>query len=561
MIAAMIKRGFLIILLFVVACPLSATTYFVANAGSDSNNGTAAATPWQTIAHVNAQRFNPGDSVLFNRGDTWREQLRIPSSGSNGNPITFGAYGTGALPIISGANLEKGWVTEVVGSFTAYYVATSTQPKQVFENGTRYTSVSAKASLTPGSFWWDSADGRVYVRTSGDNSPGGYTIEASQRDYAVYAFLKSYVTLSNLQTQEANVNGVYMFGTGATGLLVTDLLSQNNFTYGIRLEQASNSTVRATTIAYNGAGGVSVVDTPTMLFDKLTAHHNSLLTDTDTTAGIKADGINTTNLTIQYCVSYFNGLGVGSTGARGAGIWADTIGTGLTVQYNLTYSNNFSGISAEADSSVKILYNISYSNGWTGIGNNSGGGHIANNLIYGNVSYGNVNAGFSIYGDGSSGGCANNTVSNNLFLNNTVRDLQANTGCNNDGVLGSGNVYTYNGFGTQRANFIEWGSGNFLSTYAAFDTAYGSATHSLTSDPAFTNAGAGNFTLSSGSPAIDAGLNPGSIYQNALLPTSSWPGSVATDNQNSYGAGWEIGAFVFNPSRPAPPADVTIQVQ
>jgi hypothetical protein len=517
--------------------------------------------PWKTIAHVNAQRFNPGDSILFNRGDTWREQLSVPSSGSQGNPVIFGAYGAGALPIISGGNLETGWEAEVVGSFTAYYVSTSIQPAQIFENGTRYTAVAAKASLTDGSFWWDSADGRIYVRTSGDKSPGGYTIEASQRDYAVYAFLKSYVDISNLQTQEANVSGVYMFGTSVTALLVSGLVSQNNYVYGIRLEQASNSTVTATTVAYNGAGGVSVFDTPATLLYELAAHHNSLLTNIDTTAGIKADGANTTNLTIQYCLSYLNGLGVGSTGARGAGIWADTIGTGLVIEYNLVYSNNFSGISAEADSDAKILYNISYGNGWTGIGNNSGGGHIANNLIYGNVSYGNVNAGLSIYGDGTRGACTNNTVSNNLFLNNSVRDFQADTGCNNDGTLGFGNIYTYNGFGAQTTNFIEWGSGNYISTYAAFDSAYGSATHSLTSDPTFTNAAAGDFTLTGLSPAVDSGLNLGSAYQNALLPTSSWPRSVATGSQNRYGTAWEIGAFVFVGSQPAPPTDLRTEPQ
>ena len=73
-----------------------AATYYVADAGSDSNNGTSPFTPWQTIAKVNSSTFQPGDSILFNRGDTWREQLTVSSSGSPGNPITFGAYGSEA---------------------------------------------------------------------------------------------------------------------------------------------------------------------------------------------------------------------------------------------------------------------------------------------------------------------------------------------------------------------------------------------------------------------------------------------------------------------------------
>ena len=73
-----------------------AATYYVDSVGGlNSNNGTASSTPWQTIAKVNSSTFNPGDSILFKDGDTWREELNIPSSGANGNPITFGDYGTG----------------------------------------------------------------------------------------------------------------------------------------------------------------------------------------------------------------------------------------------------------------------------------------------------------------------------------------------------------------------------------------------------------------------------------------------------------------------------------
>jgi len=70
--------------------------------GSDANSGTAAAAAWQTIGHVNAQTFLPGDSVLFKRGDVWNESLTPPSSGSSGNAIAFDAYGTGAAPNLTG---------------------------------------------------------------------------------------------------------------------------------------------------------------------------------------------------------------------------------------------------------------------------------------------------------------------------------------------------------------------------------------------------------------------------------------------------------------------------
>ncbi len=81
----------------------SATTYYVSSStGSDSNSGTASTSPWQTIAHVNAQTFLPGDSILFRRGDVWNESLVPPSSGTSGNPIAFDAYGNGPAPNLTG---------------------------------------------------------------------------------------------------------------------------------------------------------------------------------------------------------------------------------------------------------------------------------------------------------------------------------------------------------------------------------------------------------------------------------------------------------------------------
>src|SRR5208282_5751694 len=100
---ASLRMTGLVLLLFMVGVRASATTYYVSSsAGNDSNSGTSASTPWQTIAHVNGQTFHPGDSILFKRGDVWNESLAPASSGSSGNPIMFDAYGTGAAPNLTG---------------------------------------------------------------------------------------------------------------------------------------------------------------------------------------------------------------------------------------------------------------------------------------------------------------------------------------------------------------------------------------------------------------------------------------------------------------------------
>lgn len=81
-----------------------ATYYVNATGGDNGKDGLSEANAWQTLAKVNASSFLAGDSILLKRGETWNESLVPPSSGTDGNPITFGAYGVGAKPIIDSQN-------------------------------------------------------------------------------------------------------------------------------------------------------------------------------------------------------------------------------------------------------------------------------------------------------------------------------------------------------------------------------------------------------------------------------------------------------------------------
>ncbi len=105
-------------ILFTVGTILSATTasavgtiYYVSASGSDSNNGTSISTPWQTIAKVNATTFVAGDKILFNSGDTFTGTIIPSASGTSTNPITYGAYGSGAKPVITGFVNVSGWTS------------------------------------------------------------------------------------------------------------------------------------------------------------------------------------------------------------------------------------------------------------------------------------------------------------------------------------------------------------------------------------------------------------------------------------------------------------------
>ena len=100
---AMLTR--LIILLFILFPAWSSTvwgtTYYVdCNADGDDGAGTstAANVAWKTIAKVNASSFSGDDQILFNKGCTWREQLTVPSSGSEGKcgPYLWGVWERGS---------------------------------------------------------------------------------------------------------------------------------------------------------------------------------------------------------------------------------------------------------------------------------------------------------------------------------------------------------------------------------------------------------------------------------------------------------------------------------
>ena len=82
--------------------------YYIAANGNDTSYGSITA-PWKTIAKVNSFLFQPGDTILFRCGDIWTgTQLRIARSGTLGNPITFGNYDLGEIPIIDGTGIAWG---------------------------------------------------------------------------------------------------------------------------------------------------------------------------------------------------------------------------------------------------------------------------------------------------------------------------------------------------------------------------------------------------------------------------------------------------------------------
>ena len=67
--------------------------------GNDDNDGLTPETAWKSLEMIAKADVKPGDAVLFRRGCLWRGGFSL-RSGEPGNPVRFGNYGEGSLPII-----------------------------------------------------------------------------------------------------------------------------------------------------------------------------------------------------------------------------------------------------------------------------------------------------------------------------------------------------------------------------------------------------------------------------------------------------------------------------
>jgi hypothetical protein len=284
------------------------------------------------------------------------------------------------------------------------------------------------------------------------------------------------------------------------------------------------------------------------------SHDDDWRSDTLASAALHFYGPTITYLTIEKNLVYNagsalpnfkggNGVGV----ATAAGIHTDTVGSNVVVAYNQLHDNNWAGIIIEHTDGAVVYANLSYNNGQAGL---AAVNQAHNNLFYNNTAYGNEEA-FAVWATPVvAGGLTGNQFKNNIGVGSSVANLVCTSGGENDGTNGYGNVYLYNDLGPAASNFIQWRSGTYYSTYATWETATGNCStsgcsHSVQADPQFVNASASQFWLANNSPGIDAGTNLGSPYNIGLLPAGSWPNSVLTGDQNSYGTGWEIGAYIF----------------
>ena len=512
----MTKR--LIVLLLFFASPLWATTYYVDNCltvGNDRNNGISTSTPWLTVNKVNTSKFNPGDSILFRSACTWREQLAVPSSGAAGKPITFGAYGKGAQPIISGAGLITSW-TLCAGSI--YYASYSTAPNQVFEDGARLTqeTVSA-ASLEAGQWYLDTVHKWIWVYLTAGDSPTRHTMEASQRSYAIYLNATPYITVQNLLLNGASWADFYAGGNSDYLSLLNNTVQNSGdaaWKACVYLGGASHGLIQGNTVKNCAGHGIYLSGYGSVTTQNNTVQFNSVsycaLTIDDQTGLYIGPYPGTSANVLRY--NQISNCGTAAT--RGAGIMVDTAGGPATIYGNVV-SLNTNGCIDEGSGNPSIVYN--------------------------NTCYSNNQQVWDVGELNTFGSATGVTFRNNIAVASNGKHVVVSSG---------GNSFNYNDYYGGSLTPFGWSGTSY--DFAIWQTASGQDVNSLNSDPEFSDPSTGQFWLTSGSRAIDAGSNLGSPYNIELVPGSTWPNSIVTGDENAHGSGWEIGAFVYVPPIAAP---------
>jgi parallel beta-helix repeat protein len=506
-----------------------ATTYYVdATAGADTNSGISPTTAWKSIAKVNGSSFQPGDQILFKAGCVWRETFTVPSSGSAGNPIIIGQYGSGSKPVITGADVMSNF-TPVAAAYAKTGI--TTQPNNVIytKNGVTTRLTLHHVTSAVGNMEWDWSGGTLYVNVGED--PVNGIVEASQRDTAIFVNGKSYLLFQNIRADMGNNYGSFFVWTNAvptSNITIQDCEAWYGARQGFFVGNA-NATYKTTYVtvqrclaAFNGWSGIDIgTGTNQVILRNNIAHHNTADQTAIYHAGIHVWGnqVDLSMLTITGNESYSNYNNSGNLWGLGNGFHIDEVAPGGTVivSNNYAHDNHDNGIFVEHSSGVQVYYNILSGNGGYGtlIFRSATGNKVFNNTANQN------SVGIGIVGNGASNEMTNNQVKNNISVANTSSQLSAIYGGENDGVRGSGNIYSNNCFGNQTSGFITWGAGQLLSSYTAWETAYGQPTTSVKSDPQFVDLK--SFLLKATSPCINAGTDVGLIsdYSGANVPKVS----------------------------------------
>ncbi|NQX59654.1 right-handed parallel beta-helix repeat-containing protein [Paenibacillus qinlingensis] len=544
-----------------------ATYYVDASAGNNSNDGTSSATAWQTITKVNGVSLQPGDQVLFKRGEIWQgSTLRPSSSGVDENPIRYGSYGDPTLgkPIISGGTRIDTWIgPDVNGEYKKTGLTGDGLRFTVLEDGKRLKGNHADArlpgptigSLTPGSFVADSVTGSVYYKPStGVANDHVIEIASKNSNFAFSSNGKNYLLLDGIDFRGGYDFAVFI-GTGSHHVTVQNSAIHGADRAGVRISGASYNQLLNNQIYDMNYFGIALEGGASNNVISGNHVHDIGLLDTDDgdTVGIQivggAAGLNSKQNTIEK--NEIEGIGrdiykgKGGTTARGnlyhAGILVDS-STDTSIVQNHIHDLYRSGIlifTATGDATNTAIRNnvidhvgkvtsVDFFN--SAIYLNTRSGYIDGTTVYNNTIANsrfkadtvNREAAVFIRVQGQSVAGAKGTMKDVSIMNNLIAGNEGNYmlsfHADNEATI-SGLTIDHNLYTRPNSSDggVYWNQGGVEKIYKA-NQMFGASSysveknqdhHAIVGDPLFMDASQANYALQTSSPAIDAGASVG----------------------------------------------------
>jgi parallel beta-helix repeat protein len=363
------------------------TYYFSTNSGDDSRSVAQAqspSTPWRSLAKLNQvfPQMQPGDSVLFNRGEVYYGAIVAGASGSAARPIVIAAYGQGYDPVISGFSRPVGWKAGVatgvwqapcescgvrVNMVTLKNVA---QPMGRYPNSGWLTVQShiANTSITdnslPGGTDWAGAElvirkNRFAIDRSSIVSQQGGTLAYKGSGYYPPTDGYGYFIQNDIRTLDQTGEWYYdpkahmmnvFCGTapdvlvstvetlltvqGKQNLVFTGLCFSGSNGNAITMADAVNITVMWCQIHFASLDGVNAIRSNNLMLTHLTVDQSG------------DDGIDLVgqNNTVSDCIVRNTGTVPGMGNAVNSYIGIDIDGQNNTVQYNTVDTTGYVGI-------------------------------------------------------------------------------------------------------------------------------------------------------------------------------------------------------------------------
>ena len=212
------------------------------------------AAPIQSLARASGLQLNAGDQVLLQRGASFSGKLAVWRSGTAGAPITIGAYGSGAKPVVTGDCLEVGGSYITMTDFTVSYCNTN----GIWSDGTGNVITNVEAvhnvhGIDVGEHAQNNKVVRNYLHHNdrmAPNTPGtfddygavGVVVQGDNTEVAYNTITDNWAASADFGTDGSAVE-IY----GGIGTLVHHNTASNNRTF----TELGNNRSADTTYAYN----------------------------------------------------------------------------------------------------------------------------------------------------------------------------------------------------------------------------------------------------------------------------------------------------------------------